>query len=105
LRDRGKEIKPEVAELLRTQRIKDLAQPGTTHKYWIYVGYFSAIFGGLFGIMIGWTLAYFKKTLPDGYRIYAYREEDRNHGTRILLISSISLIGWLFVRWWLLSEN
>ena len=53
LRDRGKEIKPEVAELLRTQRIKDLAQPDTTHKYWIYVGYFSAIFGGLFGIMIG----------------------------------------------------
>jgi hypothetical protein len=43
LRDRGKEIKPEVAELLKTQRKKDLAQPDVIHKYWIYTGYFSAI--------------------------------------------------------------
>lgn len=105
LRDRGKEIQPEVAELLKTQRKKDLAQPDSSHIYWIYAGYFSAIFGGLLGIIIGWTLAYFKKTLPDGQRIYAYREKDRNHGTRILLISCISLIVWVFVRWRLLSEN
>ncbi len=44
LKDRGKEIKPEVADLLKTQRINELVKPDTTHKYWIYVGYFSAIF-------------------------------------------------------------
>lgn len=99
LRDRGKEIKPEAADLLKTQRIRELAKPGTTDKYWIYFGYFSAIFGGLFGLIIGGTLAYFKKTLPNGETVYAYREEDRNHGIRILLISVVSLIFWVIVRW------
>lgn len=104
LRDRGKEIKPQVVELLKKQRVKDLAEPETAGKYWVYAGYFSAILVGLFGIFIGWGLAYFKRTLPDGKRLYAYREEDRNHGIRILLISAVSLIVWGIVRWRLLDE-
>ena len=99
LKDRGKEIKPEVAALLKTNRINELAKPDTTHKYWIYIGYFFAIIGGLFGLIIGWTLAYFKKTLPNGQRVYAYREEERNHGTRMFLISCVSIIFWAIVRW------
>lgn len=105
LKDRGKEINPEIAELLKTQRIKDLAKPEATDNYWIYAGYFSAVFGGLFGIIIGWTLVYSKKTLPDGQRIYAHSEKDRNHGTRILLISCISLIIWVLIRWGLLRTD
>ena len=98
LKDRGKEIKPEIAELLRSQRNKDLAKPDIPHKYWIYFGYFSALFGGIFGIIIGWTLAYFKKTLPNGQRVYAYSERERDHGTIMFLISSVSLILWIFIK-------
>ncbi len=104
LTGRGKEIKPEVATLLKKQRIKDLSAPETTNKYWIYLGYLSALFGGLFGLIIGWTLAYLKKTLPDGQRVYVYRDEERNHGTRMLLLSCISLIFWIIIRLSLLSD-
>ncbi|MCW3109501.1 MAG: hypothetical protein JWQ09_4007 [Segetibacter sp.] len=78
--------------------------PDTSHRYWIYVGYASAIFGGLFGIIIGWTLAYFKKTLPDGQRVYVYREEERKHGNRMLIISIVSFIFWIICQWWLFIE-
>ena len=104
LKERGKEINPDVAALLKTQRDKDLAQPESAHRYWIYAGYISAILGGLIGVIIAWTLAYFKKTLPNGQRVYVYKEEDRNHGTRILLISCVSLVFWLLVRWWFVEE-
>ena len=104
LKDRGKEITPEVAELLKKHRINELAKPETSHKYWIYIGYLSAILGGLFGIIIGWSLAYLKKTLPDGKRVYAYREEERNHGTRMLLLSCVSLVFWVILQWRLRSE-
>jgi len=98
LKERGLEIKPEVAVLLKKQRINDLARPDTPHKYWIYIGYFSAILGGLFGIIIGWTLGYFKKTLPDGQRVHAFGEKDVKHGRRILLIAIISMAFWFIVN-------
>ncbi len=103
LRESGKEIKPEVAALLKAQRLNELAKSETVHKYWIYLGYVSALLGGLIGIFIGWTLAYYKKTLPDGQRVFAYREDVRNHGARILLIASISLVAWVLIRWCYLS--
>ena len=98
LKERGLEIKPEVAQLLKKQRINDLARPDKPHKYWIYAGYISAILGGLFGIIIGWTLGYFKKTLPDGQRVHAFGEKDRKHGQNILLIAIISLFFWFVVN-------
>lgn len=103
LKERDKEIKPEVAALLKAQRINELAKLETVHKYWIYLGYVSALLGGLIGIFIGWTLAYYKKTLPNGQRLFAYREDIRDHGVRILLIASGSLVAWVLVRWWYFS--
>lgn len=105
LSDRGKEVNPEIAGMLKTQRIKELAKREIVHSYWIYAGYIFAIVGGLFGIIIGWTLAYFKKTLPDGTRINAYSVKDRNHGTRILLLSIIGLIGWIFIRLYMVADQ
>lgn len=99
LRDRGKEVKPEIAGLLKTNRIKELAKPESVHRYLIYLGYVSAAVGGLIGIFIGWTFAYYKKTLPDGQRIYAYKEDVRNHGTRMLLLACISLVAFIIIRW------
>ena len=99
LRERGKEIKPEEADLLKTNRIEELSQPDNIHTFWIYFGYITSVLGAPFGILIGCILAYFKKTLPNGQRIYAYREKDRNHGTRMIIISCISLLFWMGVRW------
>ncbi len=102
--ERGKEVNSEIITLLKSQRIKELSKPETTHRYWVYFGYFSAVLGGLFGLIIGWHLSYFKKTLPNGERIYSYTENERNHGTRMLLISCFSILFWIFIRWKFLND-
>jgi hypothetical protein len=103
LSERGKEIKPEVADLLRKQRIDELAKPETSHRYVVVIGYFSAFFGGLLGILIGWHLSYSKKTLPDGRSIYRYTEKERDDGTRILLVGTVCFVIWFFVRYFFMD--
>lgn len=104
LSDRGKEIRPEIVELLTEQRTKELSAQTTTSKYLIYRGYFSAIFGGIFAIMFGYDLAYSKKTLPNGEQIFTYKEEERNHGLRIMTIGVVSLIVWVILMLYFKSQ-
>ena len=89
LRERGKEIDTEFLETLRKNRNKELSAPEKNQKTWINAGYIFAFLGGLIGIFIGWHLLTFKKTLPDGKRVYGYVESDRRHGIVILIISII----------------
>lgn len=95
LSDRGKVFKPAEVELLEEQRLNKLKKPESSAKFWIYFGYISTIFGGVFGLIIGSSLSYLKKTLPNGQRVYMYREKDRKHGKRMILISLIALIVYL----------
>jgi hypothetical protein len=92
LRDRGKEINDHTIELLRKQRISELAKPEEGHRNWMYAGYIFALLGGLLGIFIGWHLSTFKKTLPNGSRVYGYSETDRKHGNRILVIGLVMFL-------------
>jgi hypothetical protein len=89
LKERGKEINHETIELLKEQRISDLSKPDEGHRSWMYAGYVFAFLGGLLGIFIGWHLSTFKKTLPNGQRVYGYTKDDRRHGNRILIIGLI----------------
>ncbi len=98
LRERGKEINPEIIELLRKQRIEELAKPEENQKAWIYAGYITAVLGGFLGFFIGWHLLTHKKTLPNGDRVYSYSEIDRKHGNRILIISIVCFLISLTVR-------
>lgn len=100
LRERGMTIDSATLEQVTAKRNDKLAQPETANSYWIYAGYILAILGGILGVMIACTLIYPKKTLPDGRSMPVYREEDRNNGTRILLISCISTLFWIAFRWW-----
>ena len=97
LTERGKEIKPEIVDSLSEQRTKDLSKQETTSNYLIYRGYFSALFGGLFAIFFGYNLAHAKKTMRSGEEVYTYREDERKHGKRIVLIGVLSLILWVIV--------
>jgi hypothetical protein len=94
LADRGQEITPQRVQLLRQQRIADLKEPEPGGSLWILIGYLSAILGGAIGIIIGALLINFKKTLPNGERVYNYREQDRRHGKIIIGISVISIFAW-----------
>jgi hypothetical protein len=91
LKERGREINADTIALLKKQRVNELAKPEEGQKNWIYAGYVFALLGGLLGIFIGWHLSTFKKTLPDGQRVFAYKKEDRSHGTIILILGIIML--------------
>lgn len=79
--------------------------PRRTIKDGFYFNYFSAISGGLFGIIIGWHLYYGRKTLPDGRSVYNYGEWERIHGKLILLLGSILLPVWIMIKLRHPSEN
>ena len=99
LKERGVALTQQVIGMLKKNRLKDLEKPEEAPRYLILIGYASALLGGLLGIIIGWHLSFFKKTLPDGNKHLAYRGSDRNHGTRMILISAIvlvSLTAWIY---------
>lgn len=92
LKERGKEINADTIELLKRQRIKELAKPEEGQRNWIYAGYLFALLGGLLGIFIGWHLSTFKKTLPNGKQVYGYTQGDRRHGKRIWIIGVVMFL-------------
>lgn len=89
LKERGKEINPEVVDVLKKQRQEDLSKPEAAHKIWIVLGYLTAISGGLIGIFIGLALATGNKTLSNGTRVYSYAANERKHGRIIVIIGTI----------------
>jgi hypothetical protein len=98
LNERGKDISEHTIELLKKQRVSELAKPEEGQRNWIYAGYLFSLLGGLLGIFIGWHLSTFRKTLPDGQRIFGYSRGDRAHGTRILIIGVVMFLIVLTIR-------
>ena len=98
LKERGKEISPEMIEQIKKERIIELSKPEESQTSWIISGYVFALLGGLLGIFIGWYLSTHKKTLPNGNRIYVYSAIDRKHGSRILIVGVIFLTFWLIMK-------
>ena len=90
LKERGEVVDSKKITQLKEQRIQELAKPDETTSKWIFAGYLLAFLGGLLGIFIGWHLRTFKKTLPNGERVYGYNVRDRTDGNRILFIAVIS---------------
>lgn len=98
LADRGQTITADEADDLKQQRIRQLSRPEQTHIGWIVLGYFCAIFGGLFGLVIGYIFAYTKKTLPDGRTVPVYPHWARHHGKRIFFLAIAGTIFWVIIR-------
>jgi len=98
LKERGKEVTLEEIENIKKNRIVELSQPEGSQRTYIIIGYITAFLGGFLGIFIGWHLLTFKKTLPNGSRIYAYSDNDRRQGNRILILGGIFLVIWLLYR-------
>ncbi|AYL98444.1 hypothetical protein [Mucilaginibacter celer] len=87
LAERGVDVSDNVMARLKRDREIALAAYKESQKGWITAGYILAFAGGLLGLVIGWRLAFQKRALPDGWRVYEYNEGDRKHGELILLIS------------------
>lgn len=95
---RGKSVDTELLKALKKQRIELLAKPEENQKSWILAGYTFAILGGFLGILIGYSLWTFKKSLPNGQKVYSYNEKDRTHGKNIFYIGLIALPFYVIVR-------
>ncbi|MBD8082983.1 hypothetical protein [Chryseobacterium caseinilyticum] len=98
LKQRGKEINPELLKIINKQRIENLATEEVSPTWLIIIGYVCAILGGLFGVFIGAYLMYYKKAMPNGGRMYGFSRKDRSHGQNILIISGIAFLFWIVVR-------
>lgn len=98
LKDRGQEISKSELEFMRERRLEELAQPDKNQTIWVAIGYFSVLFGGLFGVFMGWHLFAHKKTLPNGNRVYGYDENDRKQGRIIFFLGLVSFAIFLFFR-------
>lgn len=98
LKSRNKDVNDSMIELLRKQRVQELAKPEQFSAYWRYAGYLFAILGGFMGVMIGFYLISFKKTLQNGESIYVYDLQERRHGWRIIIIGSIMFVISLWIN-------
>lgn len=95
LKERGVDVSNERIEAIKEQRILELSKPEKSQIDYIILGYILAFLGGFLSIFIGWHLLTYKKTLPNGNRIYAYSENDRKQGNRILIIGVVFSVLWL----------
>lgn len=98
LKERGKEFQPEEIQVLKANRIKEIARPERVGFSWIFLGYLISILFSPFGIFFGLAITSFKKTLPNGEWVYSYNENDRKHGKTILIISSCLTSVWILLR-------
>ncbi|RKR81589.1 hypothetical protein BDD43_1738 [Mucilaginibacter gracilis] len=92
LNDRGIAINAPEIELIRQQRLTVLRKPEKTETLWIVIGYMCVLLGGVLGICIGWILWKFKKTLPNGERVYSYTATDRAHGKWIFILGWVTFV-------------
>ncbi len=98
LKERGKEINPDLARVLRKNRVKELSKTETGAKVWIIFGYASALLGGIIGLFMGIHIATYKKVLPNGDKVYSFEESDRKHGVAIVVFGIIGLIFLVIMR-------
>jgi hypothetical protein len=95
LKQRGKEINPDLLKIINKQRIESLSTQEESPTWLIAIGYASAFFAGFLGVFIGGYLMYYKKALPNGDRMYGFSRKDRNHGQNILILSGIAFLIWI----------
>jgi hypothetical protein len=98
IKERGKTIDDDFLRSVKKARIEDLSKQEETQLSWIIFGYISAVLGGFLGIAIGWYLMSQHKTLPNGQKVYLFKDTDRQHGTRIFYIGIVMFIIVLFLQ-------
>jgi hypothetical protein len=101
LKERGDEISEETITKMKSQRMKQLAEPEKASGLLIFFGYCFIPFGIIVGYIIGRHLFYSTRTLPNGQMVFTYQDSDRKHGNRIIIIAGIffmvSIVFWAIV--------
>ena len=96
LADHGKPVSPEQEAGFQAERIRTLALPEKSKRRWVIAGYIAAVFFPFAGLILGYTLANSKKTLPDGSQVPIYSAGDQRQGKRITILATIVLVLWFW---------
>lgn len=104
LTERGKPVDVDLLESLKTLRVDHLAKPEEGQTPWVLLGYISALFGGVLGVIIGYSLWRSKKSLPDGSKVNSYSERNQNQGKNIFVMGIVMAIVFLLLRLFLWSN-
>jgi hypothetical protein len=96
LKNRGMPVSNEKIKTISEQRIHIASNPKDSPSSYIFLGYLVSIVFWPGGLIAGGIMAFMKKTVFNGDRRYAYSARDRKHGERIVLISILFFIVWLF---------
>ena len=91
LAEKGHAISDAEIDKIEKKRIEELKATEPSQTWWIFVGYVFALAAGVLGFFIGWHLWTYKKTLPNGERVYQYSESDRRQGMIIFYLSFVAL--------------
>jgi len=93
LKERGIMFTDRELEAMQQQRMQELARPAEGKAIWPWIAYLSVILTGVLGLIVtGALVRTAKKTLPDGSRVYVYREDVRRHGRNFLIISALAIL-------------
>ena len=108
LRDKGENISDEELHAFNQARIdslKDNYENPREVKNYITIGYILAVTGCILSLEWGMLLFFsygialaiikLKKQLPNGERVYYFKENDRKHGKRILWLSVVFTFFWM----------
>lgn len=103
LKERGKPVDFDLLESFKSQRVEDLAKPEEGQTPWVIIGYVTSLFGGVLGVIIGYSLWKATKTLPDGSKVFSYSEKSQKNGKNIFILGVIMVVVSLLVRAFLWS--
>jgi hypothetical protein len=92
---RGVRTVPDALAATRRARLDELAEPEEAHAGWLLAGIIMVLFGGLGGMVIGWSLLSARKVLPDGRSVPRYGPRDRRRGRAIMLAGAVVLLATL----------
>lgn len=89
LKQRGKEPDKVQIETWKNKRLEFLARPEAITPKHLNSAYFFCLFGGIIGILMGRHINSFKKTLPNGQKVYNYDPDSQKKGMKIAVFGTV----------------
>lgn len=89
LQQRGVRVDPGEMARMQQARLAELALPEKARFMLIVAGIVMVLFGGVVGMLIGYSLSQGRKTLPDGRRVPRYTAADRRTGVRLMVAGAV----------------
>lgn len=100
LQQRGVRVDSAEVARMRQARLAELALPEKARFMLIVAGIVMVLFGGVVGMLIGYSLSQGRKTLPDGRRVPRYTAADRRTGVRLMVAGAVFSLITLLLSYW-----